>query len=537
MSDTRLYEAFYLALLFVLASNQAQAQTMKPVVPPDFVLPDVGYYSSYIWPNAGWNLLWTNPGDVNSNPGAAAAGAVMKRTGMYSATGANIVEAWCAPNYYWIYQLPGVEPLGQIFHDASTTNTNGDCFFNVTIGSALRGPIQGPLPPPPPQTSGLPPPTSNTPYAFNVVTFADNVATTLTAGNPAPVGFELAIRDPKGQLVYSMVTGSVTGSSSLPPRGMRRERRFDTASMSKTITATAVVAALEDLAGHKPPLGVTLDSSVVPFVPSNWDTSKIGNVTFRSLLRHTSGFVANGGDTYDDVKTMVEAGPDTSQVGKWNYYDSNYALLRVVLAYLVDGPTSYKPFESNPTLNAELTAMSYRSYVRNRIFDPIGLSGVDDFYTGPLPETIYFDAGQKAIPDNINVPGSGCGYDQSSNNMALTAGSGNWTLSAEEYSLFISSLWLGRIVSPASVTAMLAQDDPNAQAVGIGMYGSQIQHGGKLWWDYNENGGGGTGGPQGIWITFFNGYTAVLLSNTAWGLGKLQGFQLMENSFLPALAP
>jgi len=181
--------------------------------------------------------------------------------------------------------------------------------------------------------------------------------------------------------------------------------------------------------------------------------------------------------------------------------------------------------------------MSYRSYVRNRIFDPIGLSAFDDFYTRPLPETIYFDAGRKAIPDNINVPGSGCGYDQSFNNMALTVGSGNWTLSAEEYSLFISSFWLGKIVSPASVTAMLAHDDPNAQAVGIGMYGSQIQHGGKLWWDYNENGGGGCGGHQGIWMTFFNGYTAVLLSNTAWGLGTIGGYQLMENSFLPALAP
>ena len=187
--------------------------------------------------------------------------------------------------------------------------------------------------------------------------------------------------------------------------------------------------------------------------------------------------------------------------------------------------------------------MSYRSYVRNRIFDPIGLSAFDDFYTRPLPETIYFDAGQKAIRDNINVPGSGCGYDQSSNNMALTAGSGNWTLSAEEYSLFISSLWLGKIISPASVTEMLPQNDQTALGVwsggpvGIGMYGSSIVHGGETWWDYNEGGGGGCGGPQGIWMTFFNGYTAVLLSNTAWGLGNIGGYPLMENSFLPALAP
>ncbi len=103
--------------------------------------------------------------------------------------------------------------------------------------------------------------------------------------------------------------------------------------------------------------------------------------------------------------------------------------------------------------------------------------------------------GKNGIPDNINIPGSGC-YDESSNNMVLTAGSGNWTLSAEEYSLFISSLWLRKIVSPASVTTMLAQDDPNAPHVGIGLYGSLIRRGGKRWWDYNEIGGGGCGGPQ-----------------------------------------
>src|SRR5262249_45809174 len=108
---------------------------------------------------------------------------------------------------------------------------------------------------------------------------------------------------------------------------------------------------------------------------------------------------------------------------------------------------------------------------------------------------------------------------------------------AEEYSLFISSLWLGKIVSPASVTTMLAQKDPNADGVGIGMYASKLTRDGVDWWDYNENGGGGRGGAQGIWMTFFNGYTAVFISNTAWGLGDKAAYQLMEESFSPALTP
>jgi CubicO group peptidase (beta-lactamase class C family) len=510
---------------------------MNDVTPPSFSTPDVGYYASWVLPNAGWDLIWGNFGDANSNPASTASGAVVKRTGMYSVTGTNIVEAWADPNYYWIYQGSGIGPLGATYHDASTTPTNGNCYFNVTIGNALRKPIPGvPIPPLPPPTTARPLPASTTLYSLNVTAFADNVKNALNAGTPAPVGFQLAVRDPQGKLVYSSASGSVTGSSALPPTPMTKSRRFDTASMSKTIMATAVMAAFEDLADHKPPLGVTLDSSIVPYVPSNWDTSKIGNVTFRSLLRHTSGFVANGGDSYGQVKTMVENGPNSSNVGKWSYYDSNYALLRIVLAYLVDGPEPYKPFEANPTLNAQITALSYRNYVRCKIFDPIGLSAVDEFYTGSLPETIYFDKAMKAIPDNINIPGT-AGYDQTSNHMVLTAGSGNWTLSAEEYSLFISNLWLGKIVSPASVTEMLAQNDPNAMEVGMGMYGSKLVHDGKTWWDYNHNGAGGYGGPQGIWMTFFNGYTAVLLSNTDWGLGGTLAFTLMENSFAPALTP
>lgn len=414
----------------------------------------------------------------------------------------------------------------------------------MTIGSALRKPIQWvPIPPPPAPTTAYPLPASTTLYSFNVTTFANNVKNALNAGSPAPVGFELAVRDPKGNLVYSSASGSVTGSSPLPPIPMTTGRRMDTASMSKTITATAVMAAFEDLANHKPPLGVTLDSSILPYLPSTWSPKpSVGNVTFRSVLRHTAGFCAPGtpgGDSYASVKSMIEYGPQSTWVGKFHYCNSGYALLRILLPYLVDGPAAYKPFESNPMLNAEITAESYRNYVRGKIFDPIGLSGVDEFYTGALPETIYFTAAKVAIPDNINISGynGSNGYDQTSNHMVLTAGSGNWTLSAEEYSLFISSLWRGKIVSQASVTAMLAQNDPNAPQVGIGMYGSPLKHGGTTWWDYNENGGGWAGGPQGIWMTFFNGYTAVLLSNTAWGLGATSGFQLMESSFAPALTP
>jgi len=367
--------------------------------------------------------------------------------------------------------------------------------------------------------------------------FADNVKSALNAGTPAPVGFQLAVRDPQGKLVYSIASGSVTGAwPLLPATPMTTNRRFDTASMSKTITATAIMAAMEDLASHKPALGITLDSSILPFLPSNWHPKpSVANVTFRSLLRHTAGFCYGGapGDSYDIVKAMVENGPESSWVGHWHYCNTGYDLLRILLAYIVEGPAAFQPYEWNSVLNAQITALSYRNYVRGKIFDPIGLSGVDEFYTGPLPETIYFDKHTIPIPDDINIPG--LGYHQLANDMVLNAGSGNWTISAEEYSLFISSLWLGKIISQSSVNAMLGLNDPNARGVGIGMYASQLTQGGNTFWDYNEGGGGHLGGPAGIWMTFFNGYTAVWLSNTEWK--GMTGCKLMESSFAPTVTP
>src|SRR4051794_7145232 len=102
MRESRVFEVLNVTILVALA--MAEARAMNPVNPPSFSTPDVGYYGSWVWPNAGWNLIVGNPGDGNSNPASTASGASVRRTGMYSVNGSNIVEAWCAPNYYWIYQ-------------------------------------------------------------------------------------------------------------------------------------------------------------------------------------------------------------------------------------------------------------------------------------------------------------------------------------------------------------------------------------------------------------------------------------------------
>ena len=199
-----------------------------------------------------------------------------------------------------------------------------------------------------------------------------------------------------------------------------------------------------------------LDSSILPYLPASWTNAPnmsaaaktaIGKVTFRMLLTHTSGFCPPGAsmDTYDGLKTMVQNGPSTP--GSDSYCNGGYALLRILIPYVVDGPQAYADLESNPALNDNVTSISYRNYVRGRIFDPIGLPGVDVFYTGHTGsvETIYYTSSPpKPQPDNVSVPGcapavpwppSASSYhcDTTANSRVRSAASGNWTLSAAEY--------------------------------------------------------------------------------------------------------
>ena len=81
--------------------------------------------------------------------------------------------------------------------------------------------------------------------------------------------------------------------------------------------------------------------------------SSVHPVTFRSLLRYESGFadfaVPNRSeDDYASVQGMVEKGPDSSKVGTVQYCNTCYDLLRVLIAYLIDGLPAYEGYEIEP---------------------------------------------------------------------------------------------------------------------------------------------------------------------------------------------
>ena len=170
---------------------------------------------------------------------------------------------------------------------------------------------------------------------------------------------------------------------------------MDISSVSKTVTATAILHLLQSQPGG---LDAALSTPLADYLPSDWTPgANVQFVTLRHLLTHTSGFSESNNPigvnfgspsnaTYVNLRNLVEADLGAPTVGfdsdyhgpRWggSYNNANFALLaQVVLPKLI-----------NPGIN--LTAANYadrdltsgtmyKEYVQDEIFEPLGIVGAD----------------------------------------------------------------------------------------------------------------------------------------------------------------
>lgn len=580
----------------------AEALTYATAPPPDFSIPQVGYYCSYVLPGGGWNLNVSGAGDGNANLCAGAQGASTIATGTYSVSGYwNYLDLWCntpsGPGH-WAWVGAGTQPLNWAWPVANTTGYSS-CLMRITPNSTSgRATVANPNGFNPPAfthtlttNNGGVVPGDTSMYQFNPNAFGSKVATLMGAESPQAPGYELAVADNYGNIVFNQAYGSVTGSiptSVFPYTAMTTDRRMNVASASKTVTAMATWAAIYDLSNgsYQPSFGATLDSSIWPYLPSGWQAAllqanrsriptAVSNVTFRMLLTHTSGLCSStediGGD-YDSLLTMLKS--HVGVQGNYQYCSSAFALLRVLIPYVIDGRAAYQPYDScesscDNTLIDWLTAMSFRSFARNRIFDPIGLTGVDEYYTGPANslETIYFDVtsngGLVAHYDDLNFLSSNPGgeipeWRAHADAQVLNTGAGYWHLSAAEYATFIAAFWNGRIVPntpgscgqtpPGSCVSVMLPDYKTATSgdheLGMGLSGNHnagpsgglgTLSNGVTPWTFTMNGGGASVTD---WETFANGYTAVIIQNKQqWSFTDPQPEDLLNQAFVTTAVP
>jgi hypothetical protein len=209
--------------------------------------------------------------------------------------------------------------------------------------------------------------------------------------------------------------GQARTSANPPALAMAPDLVTDIASVSKTMTAVAILQLLAKK-------GLTVDTKISSYIYSDWKQgSNVNQLTFKNLLTHTSGFgqLANnacGNDiTYSALETIVANGVNASNIGKPQYGNCNFALLRELMPALQGQTLSGY---ANGSARAQQSSTMYINYMNAHVFQPVGVptsackppAGTNDIlsYTNPAASTSGTDWGD----------------------WSLQCGSGGWVLSA-----------------------------------------------------------------------------------------------------------
>lgn len=286
----------------------------------------------------------------------------------------------------------------------------------------------------------------------------------------------------------------------------------DTFSTSKTVTATAILKALEDSGG-----AVTLGSKLVDYLPSNWNKSNplSAQLTLRDVLTHATGLqpVNTGvaGETpcsFAALKKSIQNGPNLNLFHRGDYQSINSCLLRIALPYIVAGPAALQWYETQGTVDS-FTANFYVSFVKQKLFAKVGITG-DVVPTGPAPYTRYynFDDTTKYQKDPTDAAW-----------VSRDSGASYWNLSAREYARFIDGLFSYKMLGSSMVNAMIntQSPDPNNSSTRLGMWAETYATALGTQVHYHHNGGPGAvagAGASTVWWRFPGGITVVLFVNS-----------------------
>ncbi len=247
----------------------------------------------------------------------------------------------------------------------------------------------------------------------------------VAAASDAP-GFQFAVAR-LGTLVDAISLGWADEATKTP---VNDATLFALASCSKPLTAMALMTLVDE---NK----VSLDTKVFPFLElSGARDPRLADVTVGELLNHSAGFphdiAATSGDPMEVARrattVMLRFAPGTQQ----EYSNAGFNIAGAVVE--------------------KASGEDYHAYVQEHVFAPAGVTDAAWLDRGrPISAeaTRYDEAGQPVV-DTRHVG-------------ALTP-AGGWVLSATDMVKILSAYNAGKIVSQASVAAMLAPPQPPLQA-------------------------------------------------------------------------
>ena len=233
------------------------------------------------------------------------------------------------------------------------------------------------------------------------------------------------------------VYGGVARTADDPPAmPMSPDERTNIASVSKTLTATAIIQLLTAN-------GLSIDTPIANYIYQDWVVGpNIKQITFGELLNHTSGLGqlthCRDAFTYFDAQALVAAGDSTSaNIGQPQYGNCNFTLLRELMPALsgqspkcVHGILGWACVPAG-SARAQMSSQLYINYMNTHVLQPAGVpvsgctppAGSADMLSYPWP------AGR--------VSGTDWG------DWSLECGAAGWNLSANEVFSVISNLAQG----------------------------------------------------------------------------------------------
>ena len=255
------------------------------------------------------------------------------------------------------------------------------------------------------------------------------------------------------------------------PRAMSINEKYGIASVSKTISAAALLKALTTL----PNTINMIDIPIWPYLPKHWTLGpNVKTITFRQLLNHTSGFRngANDGNacSYFDLKKLVANGIILSNKTT-SYNNRNYALMRLLIPVLAKYDIPSVNVSNNLMLpvaealqSGKLTA-AYKDYCNKVIFKNMPSTSnltIDCKNTALIPALYY------QYPYNSSL-----GISQG--DLSSESGGQGWVLTTAQMADFFRTLNYTENILPKVLTdfmknELLGYDVKGATADGVGYF-------------------------------------------------------------------
>ena len=274
----------------------------------------------------------------------------------------------------------------------------------------------------------------------------------------APDGFRFVVCNDT-----SMLGSGVGGFSRMavdpPETPATLEDRLNIASMSKTLTAAAVLSTLQAK-------NLSPDALVAPFLPPDWTLhAQVKKLTFRDFLNHRTGFnEATDRSDYAGIQQSMHQGPPNPIHATYEYRNINFAAMRLVLPYL----HSYNRFTHQVTLQAgstpaETLAKAYIAIVNQRVLEPSGVATA-----GCDSKTLQQPPPKPRLPVLLYAYHQPTTKGVDLGDQTLYSGAQGWSVSVVDYAQFLQTLLCTEIiVSEKHRALMLGVGAADGHGLGI----------------------------------------------------------------------